>query len=673
MKKLFSFYLPYFCVILVVSLCDFAAGGFIIEHINDGHAKALNIVSYVCLGLLFVFATINPFIGYRYYKKKLPNTSIKQLSDNLWEHIQLIRMDYARAKKKINSVYMHTVAYLILVVVLCLLCIFGSFNHSSYTCLFVSVLILYGLVLPYNPRSVHIDMTAFSKKRDYPYLYSMAEDAAKRVGVKGQIYISFSGTSTASIASNGNKILISLYPAVLNILQEEELYAILIHEMAHIKNGNTDIKHFLRLLFYFKNTNISYISTFILKPFLIYAKAVYVYEYNIFSDASSVIVEELADRTVAEYSDITVAGNALFKIHCFNEFVDKLEFYTDFRHLKAETFLPNISQLYAELFLENMQENEEAWRELVKKEIQPRGASHPILRTRLEIIGASKIRLTMPESIGIYREECKKVSAESDRAMCEASSADYKEFREKYYVKPLKAVKEWQDKGKPCNAVDARSILDALLAVGMYDDALGFTDEIIANQKGGLVLYAKFQRGKLRLEKQDNGGIDDLYDAAEGNNNFIEDSMALIGDYCCKMGLHDRLEEHREICYNYYQKDADTDGLGWIRADDDLSEEKDMPQHIKDRNLEYILDNGEAIVTAVYLIHKQVTDDFYTSVYIIKYSNDASDEAIEALERGIFEYLDNDPDDWQYSLFEYKSEYERIFKNIPNCRIYFKE
>ena len=105
-----------------------------------------------------------------------------------------------------------------------------------------------------------------------------------------------------------------------------------------------------------------------------------------------------------------------------------------------------------------------------------------------------------------------------------------------------------------------------------------------------------------------------------------------------------------------------------LQKGDSLSEEN-LPDNMLEEILAFIKSNDKESVDKVYLVRKTITEDFFTSAFVIKFKKDAADETKEDVMYKIFKYLDT-CSDWQFSLFDY-SDVEKVkVEQIKNSCVY---
>jgi len=87
--------------------------------------------------------------------------------------------------------------------------------------------------------------------------------------------------------------------------------------------------------------------------------------------------------------------------------------------------------------------------------------------------------------------------------------------------------------------------------------------------------------------------------------------------------------------------------------------------------MQYIFSIEDTHIQKIYLVRKTITNNFYTSAFIIQFENETSTELQNKVLHKVFSYLDT-CSDWQFSLFEYNDVKNIKFDEIENSCIYSK-
>ncbi len=660
-KRIFEFAISIIAA-FALTLGVGAAGYFTLPMLPESIRSFIDIAGGISLVILVGLLLVSTFGSYIFVLGKKKNMRLQR--ERVLARRESIREDFTRAQKRMSHLRTAAVAYIIVTSLLSLLSAYAfAFDTENMSVIFLLLFIFFDLC-----SSIKLNTSQkppeYESEEEYPRLYSVVRRAARRLGVKGDIYIKFFTDTTAAILEEGSATYIFLGPIALGYLTEDELYEVLLHEFAHIKQKNKAEKRNTAVLEYF-NANSLPLSIFRL------AGAMYSYEFMIYDIYASVLVEEKADRAMSEYGDAETAANALAKIEFYSLFYQEENMHMG-SFYESEECPSGVGRRIVDTFFEVLPQREEFWRKIIENEIQPLSASHPILRNRLQTVGAESYSLVFPETEGEYRAECNKVISNIDAEIYENAVKRYAEERKESYLDPLDTVEEWEKNGRAYNVENFRNIISALSSLRRYDDMIELCDRIIESEQGGMVFYAKFIRGNYRLDNYDDRGIDDLYDSTN-NSNYLEDAVNRIGIYCCRMGLREQLEDYRNRVSDFAQKDVDEQGVNNLTVNDRLTEDTALSKELFDRNRDYILSVGEGMIERIYLVRKQVTKTLSSSVYVIEFTEGAADEQQYSIIDKIFVFLDSTPEDWQYGLFYYDKTTAPAVKKVKGSCIYQKQ
>lgn len=582
-----------------------------------------------------------------------------------------VQSGFMQAKRKLRRLRYLTMGY---VVILVLLVSYASFTFASFAQSRVVSLLgmyfIYGLLCHIHPIAHRPDFSEYATETDYPVLYALAHKAAAAIGTDGDIRICLMSGNQAASAKLGKVYSIQLGVVLLAYVREEELYQILLHEFAHIKNTKTHIYPERRWMDFLADVKEGKVGSKFFDAFLLWPGVVYAFNFAVFDVYSSLAIEVSADQAMREHGTPQVAANALAKVHQYQFFEHNIGNYVGEVMFESETFAEDYCERIAKCYIATMQKEADLWQHLLAVEIQPRNATHPIFRDRMKALGVTSFALTLPETDGAFREECVKGMHEVDKKLYDLNEDEYRERRRQNYLMPKKRLADWEDQGRPYEAERVRQVISDLFDLRRMDEIAAICEEMIATQSGGALAYAKYIRGNMRVHQFDVRGIEDLYHAIELNPNYTEESMEIIGAFCCMMGLEAELEEYRKKVVLYHQKEIDESShTGSLEKSDNLTEEHLPPENLE-RILAYIQEAGRGWIEEVYLVRKVITDTFFSSCFVIKFFAQTSGETVGESMDLIFEHLDTAPEDWQYSLFLYTPETKAAVRKVEGSCIY---
>lgn len=510
----------------------------------------------------------------------------------------------------------------------------------------------------------------YVSKEDYPHLYAMAEKAARESGCTTPVRISFTTDGNIGILDLGSAVSLEIGTLLLSILSEQELASILNHEFAHViaSKGNKEdtYANWLRMG---KPLHVLSLLTELLYGYL---DGVYGFRYFLYEYATSVTREAEADRAMVRGCDEAVAGSALLKTYYHDRYEYESGTYDVPSIYAEEEPARDVLRQRIEEFRRRVAARSEVWNSMIPREIMSRSASHPTMKMRLDALGVTDYR-TLPGT-GSPEFDRERDSAVSylDQLIYDNRRKDYEKLHKAYYIEPLQCVDDWKAAGEPLVAEEYRDVVQALHALGRYTEEEQLCDRAIRELPDAATPYAYFIRGRLRLRRYDPAGLDDLYHAMASNNNFVQDSLQEIGAFCCITGNQEELGHYRERAVELMQKDKDEHSqVGVLKRGDRLSAEQ-LPEGVLEETLAYIrsIENGE--IQQIYLVRKTITEDFFTSAFVVKFTEDSDPDAQDEIMHKIFLYLDT-VSDWQYSLFDYREVAKVKVETIPGSLVYEKQ
>lgn len=495
------------------------------------------------------------------------------------------------------------------------------------------------------PKTYFDDNGCYIAEEEFPELYAVCRRAAREMEKTGNIHIGLTPEVNAGIAEIGDEYSVMLGTGLLALFTEDEVYHILLHEFAHIHGA--EIRKENRYYFWLSNESRCGILIKLRSPLFIWLDEQYDLQISLYRFAATIGEETQADRAMAEHGSAAVAASALLKLKYAELYAWESQSQS---RPTAETLDERLHELViggSEAIRRAMHERAAFYHELSGKEIIARNASHPTFRMRLEILGVDDAQLSDETANEGFRKETERAAQRLEEYMKDRNpEADYVEYR----ARLLKTVTEWEEAGRPLQEEEYRDTVDALKNLGRMDEAMALCDRAIRELPGSA--YAHFMRGCYRLHRWDSGGIEDIYTALEDNKNYMEEGMDQIGAFCCLTGNQEELDRYREKATELAQQKKDEgEELITLNKNDQLSGES-LPPEIDGRIRGYVESLDEGQIDRMYLIHKQINAELYTSAMVVCFVSDTEEKVKDETMHKVFLCLDNIPD-WQFSLFDY--------------------
>lgn len=510
------------------------------------------------------------------------------------------------------------------------------------------------------------DDETYVDAEDFPELYRLASKAQAQLGCKGKVRISIQSDCSAGIAKIGDTYSVTLGAVLLNILSEEELYCILLHEFSHmLPISSAEDRQRFYSYWLSEDGNKQYFSELTSLPFS-HLDAVYSFQFFLYDFAATLGREEAADRSMAQFADKKIAASALLKLNYYDlyewedEALDSECIYAT-KQPRKDVLRRSISR-----YKRRAAERKEAWNELTAAELPARNATHPTTIMRLKALGVTDIRALELESSEEYTRDAEKAVDFIDKLVYKNMLPVYTEKRKEYYLEPLELVEKWEADGRPLAAAEYAKVYTSLTTLGRMSEAEALCDRAIAELPEAATYFAIFAKGILMLHRFDPNGLNRIYRAMEYNSNYIDAGLEEIGKFCCLAGLEDELERYREKSMELLEVCEEFNKLS---ADDDLSTEH-LPQELQDGLLEYIGSIGDK-VQEVFLVRKTIADSCSASAVVVRLDDNVTIDEMDEFYSKLSDYLDA-CGNWKFSLFDYHGVSDIDFASIPDSRIFSK-
>lgn len=665
--------------LLALLLC---AGALVLGRIflTPGLVTACRILFFVCTGLQ-VLAFFLEWAAGRKLEQKIKQMSIREQRDFLLNH----RADAEKTAKQKETVLLKLLFFSNLQNCLFgILSLAGALAYGGTGPVFdwfyvpvalICAILLFGsfLGLRMFPLRKRLAKDPYDlKKEEYPCLYANAEKAMRALGVRGTLRVAVDSGHGAGIYHTGHKYRVMVGTTLLNVLSEAELYHVLLHEFAHVTKKNRTCNRLAEISGRMLNRSGFSLTDWIdRRAHILYA--FYLAEYSLYSFAGSLAIEMASDRVAAEHGDPAVLASALFKLQYHTLFLweeSTLDIESWFSAETPEDYRPAEKEIRH--YRSRLSEREQVWHDLTLLEIPALTASHPTVRMRAETLGVPDPYILPSDSEGPYAEEAGKAVNFFDRTVADSIRDRYESLREYYYLEPFRNVEKWEQDGKPLDPVGLSDLVSNLRAMGRTTEAIQLCDRVMAEYtEAGQNCTACFLKGTYLLHKFDEAGIELTYKALESNSNFIEEGIQTLGFFFCMTGREEDLEANRERAIRKAEeKEEKFDKMGTLEPTDEL-----VPEQLPEGRLDELLDFLESIadhkIAEVFLVRKVITEDFFCSPVIISFEPNASDEDRAKILHEVFEYLDNCPYDWQFSLFDLDDcpEAEKKIRSVTGSSI----
>ena len=656
---------------MAVGVALFSCGLLLTDHINktlSGIIAAVSFVLIVAAGI--VNAVLTGKLRKKYNKLNIAEGN-KMLLDRKSDIAQDLQSATERLEKaaKVGKIYISLITALMLVFIFFL----GALANAAGGLFIFPILIIISVITRFFGALIDVpkpENKEILDKKDYPELYAIAQRARDEAELEGDIGITTDNSFNAAITKIGNQYYLLLGCSLVNHISRDELYNILLHEFAHHSEKYTP-----KSPHGFFNRFITYESVpFPLGDFFIsYPMLLYFEEYIIYTALANEYIEKMADSITVAKGDPRAFASAIAKCNLHSQYERLLYQYQEKALFETEEPQTDIAEQYMRGFRRALEENQEIWLDMFEREIQPRNASHPIYRARRDAVGVSKddVVISLDVSGDGLDAEREKITAQTNSEILQMLTPNYSELRKQNYLTPLSIIEDWEKNKENYPKTELTKVIQSMIDIMRHEDAEKLCDHIIENEENiYLTAFPKSFKGYLLVNREDPRGVDLLYESIELNSNLFEISIDPIGEYACRNGLQDVLDEYREKALALAQKNVDEDEqANSVSAKDNLVPD-DMSEDALRSHIEFITSVSDSI-SGIYLVKKVISDTFYSHVFLIEFENKTSGEVINESMNRIFRYLDT-LDNEQYSLFLYAPIYKSVVKKVDGSKIYSK-
>lgn len=512
---------------------------------NDNIWGSLSIVCFVALILWIVLN----FVAARAIKKKYESMDPRQAYDFGIKKQQEIESDYKTAEKKtrksLNNCYFALAALMILLALFLLF--LGALRAEWYMVPVIFICFVYcacfDLIFTTDTPSAE-DRRFELREGEYPVIYATAKLAADKVGCKRKIVIEMTGEGIG-VSEGRNCVYLLLNAMECSLLTRDELYNVLLHEFAHVSNVDTvrSRRFYCGKLRWGGDDKMFW--SWILPLFTSSLVQTFGIDVTFYELMATRHHERLADAKVKELGDRQHFINAVSKGAMFARFdaLPRREIAYDL--YEAEEPPKDYYSRYIALFHKCRESEGERWKEILKKELPARVASHPTLRQRMEAMEVDSYDDTTEETDEKVLAEYAKLIKFSDDELYNLIKRDYKNIREGRYVKRKEQMDKYlkaKEEGKTLPPDELVSCMDAFL--GIDDDVtLEIADQLLAKDNG--YAYAHLYRAQVYFNRYDARCVEEFRAAMRENGGLCETCLDGIGQFALLSGDENLLKEYR--------------------------------------------------------------------------------------------------------------------------------
>ncbi len=500
---------------------------------------------------------------------------------------------------------------------------------------------------------------------EMPHIREMAERAARAAGIKGHICLQTISDKDISVKRFGKTYLVFLGTRALAVASEEELYAAILREFVYYTDPRIDRRarryDCLASLGSAKPRGASWVFDLFFSPADVYM------EWNtiFYKLAMSRKLDRMAADTILGKACARADLSMMAKQDMWDYFDH--EWYTQITDsIFAHAEDPNAYEMACcDAYRRAMEQRYPVWRRMLGQKIPSAYYVGASLDEQCRLLGLTLDDIpevpAFPSPDTLIGRECLNPSLRSSRR-----AKHYEEIRQNDYFESLKTVTEWEASDRDQPAYELSAVLNAYHSLHRIRDVEALCDRILTEEPD--FAHAVYLKGLCRLQRYETTGIDDIYRAIDLNKNYMHDGFEQIETYCRLTGLEDELNallRRRETVVN--ANAAEQNEAGILRATDRLVKETELDTELP-AILAYMAEAGDGCIDRIYLVRKVISEDFFTSCFVIDFAPGTDESVKRTAYTTIFHYLD--AAEWQYSLLIYNRDTEAAVKRVPDSLIW---
>lgn len=640
-------------------------------------SPALYVIYAICCIIPVIFLILN-IISQKLYLRKFDDMTVAETMDFLLAHREHADETAAKKLKLLKTQRGFCKAYAVTLGALGaavgflggIIGLIGAIPSAVYS--FYLLLSAFANIEFRASEAFYTDISSSITPMEYPELFSMARDAAGKLGCKKKVRIVLNPEYNMSVIQEKDFYCLFIGVPLLNHWNRDELYAALLHEFGHVMDENradwAERNYVVRL-----SHGTPHFLGNLTAPIYRFFDAFYSVQFNLYSYASALKRESFSDCAMALYGDPQAAASVFIKLHCYNLFEwgkrseDETPLYApeepnlDFDRERLDDFLSAIEK------------KGELWMSLIDRELLSRNASHPTTKMRLETLGVTEYELLPYKPEGRYADECRKATEFMNSIICERLCYDYRGKRQNNFLKYLSPIQKWESDGKPLNPVEYRDTVRNLRILGRKQEADELCIRAINELPHPANVYASFMHGLYLLRKLDPEGLRYAYHAIDYSTNYAPGGLPVIEEYCNIVGDREELEKCLEKAKLCVQKKNDV-----IKNIYNLAKKKeklypeDLPADLLEGIINYVKSIDEGKISRIYAAKKEIPGDVPHTIIVPIFKAGTEEEDIEKIMHLFHLYLDT-ATEWQFALRMYSEVAKAKIEDVKGSLIYKAE
>ncbi len=591
------------------------------------------------------------------------------------EHRAVCARDPEAVLKKLEDISSLPVTLLSLYYLLTLGMMVTGAMAKTVTVILPVLLLLMPLVRYMALLSPRLNKNPLVPTGQMPLLHTIVHKAASMAGVRGTFRLQITADAICDVTRFGRTYVVFLGTRALSIMTEDELTAYLVRVLAFRPTPAED----RRLIRHYRLATMGSakprVASCVFDVFFSVADAYLEWYAPLYNMAFNYRTNRRAADSLAREGMTRTYLNAQAKSLMWDYFD-----FEWFSHLKEPFYAPETQiacyeKVVCSAFRDAVKNCSDSWSVWLPHKLPPAGYLGLSYAEERRLLGAedSPIMDTLRFS-DVHSDFFTECIAAMERITSPIPKASYDASRKEYYLDRLAVIAAWEASDKNWPTSELSPVINAYRFLNRHAEMEALCDRILETEPNYFAqAHAIYEKGICLLWRYDVTGIDFIYRAMDLNKNYMKDGLEVVDIYCRLCGLSDELEACRRRAATLIEAHgANHEGASHLSPTDHLVPETELNDQLP-AILEYMITSGEGTIERIYLVRKIISEDFFSSVFVLYFTPGSDEDTMHRAYEAIFHYLDGYPIDWQFSLFLYDRETEMAVKRVAESLVWMRK
>lgn len=309
-----------------------------------------------------------------------------------------------------------------------------------------------------------------------PLLYELADKAAVVAGYHGRFHLmrTFGLETAFSVKRGGEGVAIYIPVAILPVLTKEEIFAVLLHEFAHVIHRDTALSRRFEIALMRYDCEHDRLATF-KKLLFSYAEMRLSLAWDRYRNYASLLIEQDADRVAIAGANAQAWINACAKCDLAASILRPPCRVLEYDLLEQENPVADYYERIAAYLEERFRTEEAHFHPILVRTLAGRSDTHPTLKMRMESAHTADYDASRREKDAAFRREIGEETARCSEYACRSFSADgaWEKLREEMYLSHNRIIAEYE-RARKHGSVDEYLYTQALHAYFIADQSKVF-------------------------------------------------------------------------------------------------------------------------------------------------------------------------------------------------------